>query len=54
MIFRIILAFLVCFPAIANAMNDQVFQDMIHKINSGDLGSVEKFLETNLESSIKM
>jgi len=47
MILGMILAFLVFFPSIANAMEDGVFQELIHKINGRDFGAVEKFLEKN-------
>ena len=42
-----ILTLLVLFPSIANAMGDEIFREMMQKINSHDYGAVEMFLEKN-------
>jgi tetratricopeptide (TPR) repeat protein len=47
MILRMILTLLMLFPTIANAMGNEVFQEMMQKINSRDFGAIENFLEKN-------
>jgi tetratricopeptide (TPR) repeat protein len=50
MILRIILVLLILFPSVANAMDSQVFQEMIDKINNNDFVVVENFLEKNRDT----
>ena len=47
MILKAIIALLVFLPAVASAMQDQIFQEVMRKVNSGDSAAVEAFLEKN-------
>jgi hypothetical protein len=44
---KIILIILFLFPSIASAMDMDVFQDIIDKVNANEFGAVEQFLEEN-------
>lgn len=52
MLHKIILIILFLFPSIAFAMDMDVFQNIIDKINANEFGAAEKFLEEN-HSSLK-
>ena len=47
---KIILIILFLFPPIASAMDMDVFQDMMKKVNNKNFGAVEQFLEENRTS----
>ncbi|PKN10084.1 MAG: hypothetical protein CVU72_02370 [Deltaproteobacteria bacterium HGW-Deltaproteobacteria-7] len=46
----IVLVLLVSLPTIANAMKNEIFQEMLHKISGGDFVTVENFLEKNRDT----
>ena len=53
MLTKVIVFLLLLFPSIATAMDTDIFQKVIEKINSKDFAFVENFLEENRSQYIK-